>query len=211
MQITPTQITRPTLKHLNDLRAIPLTLDLARCKQSATDDAAAARLDAALHEAAHLCAAAVVRSYVHTVFVNPSQNGRRRPSGQVQSDEQPEDPLHEIFVSIVGYEWEALHTGQADGYGSEDLKLARSQARGSALWAGNVEDTDELLLRAQTAARRFVAAHSDQIRMAAAGILLTCNARGYVGDKRIWALIDWVRPQLPSSFDALLTRQNLCC
>lgn len=160
----------------------------------------------ALHESAHFCAAVVVKSYITEVRVTHHKRGR--PSqGVVGSCEPLNDARFDVFVSLAGREWELLHTGIA-AYGADDLERAQREAREASQWRG--VEAAHVFNEVQQATRAFVYLHEVEIRKVAAGILALRNKQGYLCGRRIWALADWVRPQLPPSFDAVLACSNLC-
>jgi hypothetical protein len=127
----------------------------------------------------------------------------RRALGHMNSSETFDHPLNEVFVTVVGYEWEEFHTGDGDTFGSVDLFTAQEQADAESKERGDQFGGDLFLQKARAAARIFVRDYADQIRFVAAGLLLLCDSHGYLGDKRKQALVDWVRPQLPRSLTTL--------
>lgn len=191
-------IAKLNLLHQMDSCLSDASLEAAR-SEGTIKPAEAEEIDTLLHEAAHFCAAVVVQAFIDTVRV--SRRTRTSPTiGLVGSSEPLGDVRCQIFVSLVGYEWELMRTGDG-GYGACDLERAKAEAQDAARWTD--QSANQIFDEVQRAARLFVHCCAREIRKVAAGISLLRDKRGYLPYARIWALVDWVRPQLPRSLDTL--------
>lgn len=163
---------------LPDLFGIPLA-KLAQRERPASPTEITRRVAVALHEAAHLVAAAYSGSHIYRLQINHARS-RRDSDGVLHSVELlPDD---EAFVSFVGYAWEELHG---------DVELATGDLLAGKRSADEACMTHDDLLNE---ARCFVRDTDELIHIAASGILACLPSSGILQGRTLEKLVERFRP-----------------
>lgn len=175
---------RPT--QVPDIIDLPLD-DLARRDSHISDADVAMRVRTALHESAHLVAAAYCRAYVYRVEINSAVCAKRAGEygGVSALGILPGD---EAFIALVGLAWEELHGDVAD---------AACDRRDGRQFADEADESFEDLLNE---ARQFARDAEELIRCMAAAILALVPKSGALKNRTLSGLLRWVRPEDPALY-----------
>jgi hypothetical protein len=165
-----------SIKSLDLIPSIPLTLELAGGGFGYADNVIAERLHIAPHECAHLVSAiACPRSGILGLQLM-TRHHKNMGAGNCQTLECYPDEAS--LVSLCGYAWEELHG---------DVKRAAQDFK-----EGFRPHRAYMLHRA----REFVVKHEQVINYAAVGVLALIPKNGDMGRAKLHALAQWLKPYI---------------
>ena len=174
-----------SIKELDRILCIPLSLELARWEREMSDEAAKDRMQTVRHESAHLVVAIACGSAILAIELKPYGKARRGTAGIANTVELLE--WHTAWVYFAGAAWEKYNG---------DIERAHDDLTGG-IQAAIEAGTDPFDLFWQVA--QYVEMDAEQvINYAAVGILLLMPKNGKLTGNKLAALVRWLKPLIPA-------------